>query len=110
MTLLLGVLPSLPILIIRPQFATVRRAAATVYPIYYAVLVLSIVLYRISPFHPLAKYPGPLMGKISKFWGLWIMANGKQHVYIKKLHEKYGMYVRVGEIFPSRPQFTSWLI
>ncbi|KAL5532645.1 hypothetical protein ACEPAF_4419 [Sanghuangporus sanghuang] len=33
---------------------------------------MSIVLYRISPLHPLAKYSGPLSLKISKFYGPFV--------------------------------------
>ena len=38
------------------------------YAIFHATLVLSIVLYRLSPFHPLARYPGPVVTNISKLW------------------------------------------
>ena len=36
--------------------------------VYFATLIGSIAVYRISPFHPLAKYPGPFIAKLSKFW------------------------------------------
>ena len=38
------------------------------YATFYTTLILSVVLYRLSPFHPLAKYPGPVPAKISNMW------------------------------------------
>ena len=88
---------------------------------YFATLVGSIVAYRISPFHPLANYPGPFVAKISKLWmvcpfipassvcSLWadgptqlfISSTGKPHEYYARLHEKYGDIVRIGGSPPS---------
>lgn len=105
LVLLLGVLPIFSVLFLRPHFVTFWHAASVAYSTYYVVLGFSVVLYRISPFHPLAKYPGPLMGKISKFWGIWVTANGKQHIYFQDLHKKYGPYIRVGGNLPPLFRF-----
>ena len=88
-----------------------------VYAIFYTTLISSVVFYRLSPFHPLARYPGPVQAKISK---LWFVSNcggapgrprlilclskarlgwqGKQHVHYRDLHKKYGDVVRVGTL------------
>lgn len=66
---------------------------------YITSLVLAVILYRFSPFHPLAKYPGPLPCKISKFWLAGIAFKGYQHQYLKTLHERYGDVVRIGTSF-----------
>nr|BAL05147.1 cytochrome P450 [Phanerodontia chrysosporium] len=63
---------------------------------YFAALLVSITLYRISPFHPIARYPGPLLAKISKIYHVSKIWSGKQHVYLQRLHEKYGDIVRIG--------------
>ena len=65
--------------------------------VYNASLGASIVLYRLSLFHPCSRYPGPMMCKISKLWFAWVASYGKQHLYIKSLHDKYGDVVRIGE-------------
>ncbi|KAH8108260.1 high nitrogen upregulated cytochrome P450 monooxygenase 2 [Phellopilus nigrolimitatus] len=57
--------------------------------LFYLALATSIVVYRLSPWHPLARYPGPLFAKVSKFWDC-------NHVYHKQLHDRYGPYVRTG--------------
>ncbi|KAJ6531623.1 cytochrome P450 [Mycena vulgaris] len=66
------------------------------YAVFLVSLVISIVAYRLSPFHPLAEFKGPAIGKVSKLWGLWIGWRGYQYLYHKKLHDKYGPYVRIG--------------
>ncbi|KAI0075130.1 high nitrogen upregulated cytochrome P450 monooxygenase 2 [Panus rudis PR-1116 ss-1] len=63
---------------------------------YYTTLVSSILLYRLSPFHPLANVPGPLLSKLSQWHMIIVTQTGKRHVYIQRLHEKYGDIVRIG--------------
>ncbi|KAG2005799.1 cytochrome P450 [Coprinopsis cinerea AmutBmut pab1-1] len=64
--------------------------------VFYATLVASVVLYRLSPLHPLAKYPGPLLCRITKFRMAWVAAQGRNHKFYQALHKKYGSIVRVG--------------
>jgi len=85
------------------------------YAIFYTTLISSVVLYRLSPFHPLAKYPGPTLAKVSNLWFVSIRGSalkcerlisclpkaylgwqGRQHVHYMNLHKKYGDVVRVG--------------
>ncbi|KAG5730825.1 Cytochrome P450 67, partial [Termitomyces sp. T112] len=63
---------------------------------FWATLGASIVVYRLSPFHPLAKYPGPLLCRVSKMYMAFLSLGGKQHTYYLQLHEQYGDIVRVG--------------
>ncbi|KAJ2934634.1 hypothetical protein H1R20_g2468, partial [Candolleomyces eurysporus] len=55
-----------------------------------------IICYRLSPLHPLADYPGPLICKVTKLWGAWVALRGDFHWYVKDLHDRYGPIVRVG--------------
>ena len=68
---------------------------------FYLFLTSSIVLYRISPIHPLHRYPGPLRAKITKWWYIWKVRGGKQHIYVEALHRKYGDIVRIGESYDA---------
>ena len=66
---------------------------------YHAVLLSSIALYRISPWHPLARYPGPLLLKTSQVWMARRALQGGVWHYIRQLHQQYGDVVRIGAYF-----------
>ena len=66
---------------------------------YWSGLVFFTLAYRLSPFHPLAKYPGPVLAEASKWWAAYLSAIGDQHRCYKRLHDRYGDIVRIG----SRP-------
>ncbi|RPD52782.1 cytochrome P450 [Lentinus tigrinus ALCF2SS1-7] len=63
---------------------------------YIATLSLSILVYRLSPLHPLSKYPGPFWCRTSKLWHACLAYSGEQHKYLQALHERYGDVVRIG--------------
>lgn len=65
---------------------------------YFATLLSSIAIYRVSPFHPLAQYPGPLPAKVTKLYHVSKIWEGKQHLYLKELHDRYGDIVRIGKL------------
>ncbi|KAF7360564.1 hypothetical protein MVEN_00787500 [Mycena venus] len=66
------------------------------YFVFLGSLSLSIIAYRLSPFHPLAQYPGPAISKVTKLWSLWKALPGYKYLYLKTLHDTYGPYVRTG--------------
>ncbi|KAF7972354.1 hypothetical protein HWV62_18134 [Athelia sp. TMB] len=80
----------------RYQFANIVTATLSTFSVYYSLIVLLAAFYRLSPFHPLAKYPGPLLNKLSKLRMTWESSKGKQHLYYSELHKIYGDIVRVG--------------
>ncbi|TFY64573.1 hypothetical protein EVJ58_g2549 [Rhodofomes roseus] len=94
--ILLGVLPAVPVALLRVPLASTPLAILVGYASFYAFLLFSITAYRLSPFHPLYKYPGPLLGRLTNFRGMFIAAGGKQHLYFKEMHAKYGPIVRLG--------------
>lgn len=55
----------------------------------YRVLL---VLYRLSPVHPLHKFPGPKLAAASYLYELWFdLIKGGQYTFeIKRLHDTYG--------------------
>ena len=44
--------------------------------------------------HPLAKYPGPLLGRLTNLYGAYYAWRGDGHLHMLQCHEKYGDYVR----------------
>ena len=59
-------------------------------------VVLSVLTYRVSPFHPLARYPGPVFLRLSKLAFGILSLDGQSHKYLKSLHDQYGDVVRIG--------------
>ena len=57
------------------------------------------MLYRLSPIHPLAKFPGPLISRVTSLWLCYKALGGRRYLYFKELHDHYGPYVRVGMTF-----------
>ncbi|KAI1803057.1 cytochrome P450 [Daldinia bambusicola] len=64
---------------------------------------IALVIYRIF-FHPLAKYPGPFIAKITDAYQLYHAWKGDRHLEFWRLHEKYGKVVRFG---PNSVSFNS---
>ncbi|KAF9269330.1 high nitrogen upregulated cytochrome P450 monooxygenase 2 [Marasmius fiardii PR-910] len=62
----------------------------------FTSLFISIVIYRLSPLHPLARHPGPLLAKCTKFWGMYHASTGKNHLKCLEIHRRYGPIVRTG--------------
>lgn len=34
--------------------------------------------------------------RVTKLWGAWIAYTGKTHIYLKAVHDQYGLTVRIG--------------
>ncbi|TFL00037.1 cytochrome P450 [Pterulicium gracile] len=96
---------ALKILILAPTVALVlvRHPASWTFILplrflftYGLCTILSVLAYRLSPFHPLTSYPGPILFKLSKIPGMWYSWTGKQHHVLKAMHDQYGTVVRTG--------------
>lgn len=75
-------------------------ALLTLLPVAY---ILGLVIYRIY-LHPLAKYPGPLLAKITDLYQTYHALKGDRHLEFCRIHEKYGPIVRFG---PNSLSFNS---
>ncbi|TFK80146.1 cytochrome P450 [Polyporus arcularius HHB13444] len=69
---------------------------ASYYAAYLTLLIAWTILYRVSPLHPLSRYPGPFWCKTSKIWWSLLTLRGYGHYRLKALHERYGDVVRIG--------------
>jgi cytochrome P450 len=68
-----------------------------------ALYVFAVIVYRVY-FHPLAKYPGPFLAKITDAYQLYHAYMGNRHLEFYRIHEKYGPAVRFG---PNAVSFNS---
>ncbi|KIV78195.1 hypothetical protein PV11_09935 [Exophiala sideris] len=57
------------------------------------VCITTVAIYRLF-FHPLAKYPGPTLAKLSQWPEARSAWQGRRHLDLYLLHEKYGDVVR----------------
>ena len=64
---------------------------------YTASALLTTAAYRLSPWHPLAKFPGPRLWHVSSLWLSWISSKGRRHHMLDHLHKQYGVFVRIGK-------------
>lgn len=65
--------------------------------VFFASLVASIAVYRLSPWHPLARFPGPAWAAMSKWWMVHcILIKGGRHLEMQRAHRRYGTWVRLG--------------
>ncbi|KAJ7510436.1 cytochrome P450 [Mycena galericulata] len=96
--------PSILSLLLAPHGQRNLTTIGLTFLTYISTLITSVVLYRVSPFHPLASYPGPILCKVSKLWLAGVAMAGKQHLYYQHLHQRYGDVVRVG---PNELSFSS---
>lgn len=85
-----------PTLLSSPLSFHVRWPITLAFAAYGSLLVLFTLTYRLSPLHPLAKYPGPALAKTSKWWAAYLGGKGDLHRVGKDLHDRYGDIVRVG--------------
>jgi hypothetical protein len=70
--------------------------------VYLGTLASSIVLYRNSPFHPLASFPGPFWARTTQIWFFWQNYKGTPRLALERVHRQYGDFVRI----VSRPIST----
>jgi len=71
-------------------------APTSIFATYLSLLLGYTIIYRVSSFHPLARYPGPFLARVSKLFMVGVVIKGHAHQYYRRLHEKHGDIVRTG--------------
>ncbi|KAJ6618904.1 cytochrome P450 [Mycena sp. CBHHK59/15] len=92
--LVLTIEPLLLLVVFSVPFSLIQVLKA--YFVFLSSLCLSIIIYRISPWHPLSDIPGPTLNKITQLRSIWSSRAGDQHRVNKRLHDTYGPFVRTG--------------
>ncbi|KAI1785123.1 cytochrome P450 [Ganoderma leucocontextum] len=64
--------------------------------VYALTLFLITLTHRLSPWHPLASYPGPLLARTTSLWLTYISSTGKRYLILDALHARYGPFLRIG--------------
>jgi tryprostatin B 6-hydroxylase len=67
---------------------------------FIAGLCSSLVCYRLL-FHPLNRFPGALGARVSSFWLPLKLSSEPGFKQVKKLHDQYGSFVRLGPNYVS---------
>lgn len=62
---------------------------------YLAALFTSMTVYRLF-FHQTSHFPGPRLAAVTKFYHIWYIRDSRNYMYMQKLHERYGDFVRTG--------------
>lgn len=72
-------------------------------PASLAIYAIGLIVYRVF-FHPLAKYPGPVLAKVTDLHQTYHALKGDRHLEFYRCHDKYGPIVRFG---PNSLSFNS---
>lgn len=73
--------------------------------LFLSTSLISYVIYQCY-FHPLAKFPGPVMFKLTRTWYAIHARNGLWHQKLMRMHAKYGPAVRIA---PNEMQVAPFL-
>ncbi|KAK0348013.1 hypothetical protein LTR59_000496 [Friedmanniomyces endolithicus] len=57
------------------------------------IALLSYIIYALY-LHPLAQYPGPLLGRLTQCYDVYHADKGDKHLLFHRLHQQYGPIVR----------------
>lgn len=82
-----------------------------------SMLALSCLVFYLSwtciynlYFHPLRRYPGPLLARCTRLWYVWYFVRGRYHLATQRAHETYGDVVRVAPDELSYTAAPAWKV
>lgn len=58
--------------------------------------IFGVYVYYQFYLHPLARYPGPPLAKLTDFWQAYVCSTLRRVDYMREAHEKYGDIIRIG--------------
>lgn len=68
------------------------------------------MVYRISPFHPLYRIPGPLLHRITSLNMVLMVSSGHRYNRMRALHQNYGKFVRTGKFHGLRANESDLIV
>lgn len=68
----------------------------------------SMFLYRVW-FHPLKRFPGPFLAKVSKLWHVWKVRDSQNYLFLESLRQQYGDFVRTGKNSRRNGDLMTWV-
>jgi hypothetical protein len=81
---------------VSPTFFSAYTELLSLAILYLLGLFTSMTIYRLY-FHATARFPGPKLAALSKFWHVYQIGDSRNFAFQQKLHQKYGTFVRTGD-------------
>nr|BED43040.1 cytochrome P450 monooxygenase [Trametes versicolor] len=85
-------------IILQPEWGIIAILghAAYLITLTFAAVWTCFIVFRISPLHPLHRFPGPVLNRVTELPLAYTAARLNRHLYLCQLHETYGSIVRTG--------------
>lgn len=61
-----------------------------------STLAFATCIYRLSPWHPLSKFDGPVLYRVSSLSFAKVIMSGWRHRVVQRLHHQHGKFARIG--------------
>jgi hypothetical protein len=69
----------------------------------FIVNAILVLIVRRVYFSPLSKNPVPKLAALTSFYYTFLEFRGDRHLFVDKLHGKYGPIIRIGPYYVSIP-------